>query len=153
MAGRGRDAPIGGQAVLEGVMMRGVRTWSVAVREPTSEQLEHPQREIPTGSIGVQSFPLRSALRRHRLLRLPILRGVVALGGSLAIGLRALNISANAQLVAPPREGETEGEGDALSGAARTTNRSPAWPGRARSRCRSRSRSACSSWRRWGWSA
>ena len=110
MAARGRDAPIGGQAVLEGVMMRGIRTWSVAVRAPTAEQLERAAREIPAGEIAVQTFPFSSALRRHRVLRLPLLRGVVALGGSLAIGLRALNISANAQI-----GGVEEGEG--LSGA------------------------------------
>ena len=72
MAARGRDAPIGGQAVLEGVMMRGIRTWSVAVRAPTSEQLERAEREIPAGEIAVHTFPFSSALRRHRLLRLPI---------------------------------------------------------------------------------
>ena len=110
MAARGRDAPIGGQAVLEGVMMRGIRTWSVAVRAPTAAQLERADREIPAGEIAVRTFPFTSALRRHRVLRLPLLRGVVALGGSLAIGLRALNISANAQI------GGVE-EGEALSGA------------------------------------
>lgn len=110
MAARGRDAPIGGQAVLEGVMMRGIRTWSVAVRAPTAAQLERADREIPAGEIAVQTFPFTSVLRRHRALRLPLLRGVVALGGSLAIGLRALNISANAQI------GGVE-EGEALSGA------------------------------------
>jgi uncharacterized protein YqhQ len=110
VAARGRDAPIGGQAVLEGVMMRGIRTWSVAVRAPTAAQLERAAREIPAGEIAVQTFPFTSALRRHRVLRLPLLRGVVALGGSLAIGLRALNISANAQI------GGGE-EGEALSGA------------------------------------
>ena len=110
MAARGRDAPIGGQAVLEGVMMRGIRTWSVAVRAPTAAQLERAAREIPAGEIAVQTFPFTSVLRRHRVLRLPLLRGVVALGGSLAIGLRALNISANAQI------GGVE-EGEALSGA------------------------------------
>src|ERR1700691_6370014 len=115
MAARGRDAPIGGQAVLEGVMMRGIRTWSVAVCALTREQLECAQREIPTGEIAVQTFPFSSALRRHRVLRLPLIRGVVALGGSLAIGLRALNISANAQ-IAEPDAGEGEG-GDVLSGA------------------------------------
>jgi uncharacterized protein YqhQ len=119
VAARGRDAPIGGQAVLEGVMMRGIRTWSVAVRSPTPDQLERGEREIPVGSIAVQTFPFSSALRRHRFLRLPLLRGVVALGGSLAIGLRALNISANAQLAPPPSaEGEDGEGGDALSGAA-----------------------------------
>ena len=50
------------------------------------------------GEIEVVTFPLTSALARHRWLRLPILRGIVALGGSLAIGFRALGISANAQL-------------------------------------------------------
>jgi len=46
VAARGRDAPIGGQAVLEGVMMRGIRTWSVAVRAPTAGQLARGQAPI-----------------------------------------------------------------------------------------------------------
>jgi uncharacterized protein YqhQ len=95
-----RDAPVGGQAVLEGVMMRGVSTWAVAVRKPLPEQLERglePQ-EAALGDIEVTSYPLTSALRRHRLLRLPVVRGVVALVESLKIGYRALNISANAQV-------------------------------------------------------
>ncbi|HEY3970105.1 MAG TPA: DUF1385 domain-containing protein, partial [Solirubrobacteraceae bacterium] len=155
-----RDAPLGGQAVLEGVMMRGVRHWAVAVRKPlrtddeaqengssrqdSKSSLEgsemragiarsHDERpggednhtnahdvshslEVALqregelsreeeqgqleqlGEIEVVTFPLTSALVRHRWLRLPILRGIVALGGSLAIGFRALGISANAQL-------------------------------------------------------
>jgi uncharacterized protein YqhQ len=84
-----RDAPLGGQAVLEGVMMRGIRNWAVAVRKP-GEGAE----------IEVTSYPLRSALRRHRWLRVPVLRGIVALGESLAIGFKALGVSANAQLAA-----------------------------------------------------
>jgi uncharacterized protein YqhQ len=79
------DAPVGGQAVLEGVMMRGVSTWAVAVR-------------TPDGEIEVTSEPLVSWAKRHRILRLPVIRGVVALGESLKIGFRALAISANAQL-------------------------------------------------------
>jgi uncharacterized protein YqhQ len=117
MAARGRDAPVGGQAVLEGVMMRGVRTWSVAVRAPTDAQLEQRERAVPTGEIAVHTFPLRSALRRHRLLRLPLIRGIVALGGSLVIGLRALNISANAQLGGGAAAAEGEAEKEALGGA------------------------------------
>jgi uncharacterized protein YqhQ len=140
VAARGRDAPIGGQAVLEGVMMRGVRTWSVAVRKPTPEQLEQEEREGPAaeGEIEVQTFPLTSALRRHRALRLPIVRGVVALGGSMAIGLRALGISANAQMPAAEdrRRRERGGFGSRRSRAA---------CGPERSSWRSRSRSACSS--------
>jgi uncharacterized protein YqhQ len=97
-----RDAPIGGQAVLEGVMMRGVSTWAVAVRKPADEQIADGRRLEPSeaaeGDIEVTSFPLVSVLRRHRLLRLPVIRGVVALVESLRIGYRALAISANAQL-------------------------------------------------------
>src|SRR5437870_4139555 len=75
-------SPIGGQAVLEGVMMRGATNWSVAVRKPN-------------GAIARVRRPIEAAMARHRLLRLPIVRGVVALGESLAIGFRALAISAN----------------------------------------------------------
>jgi uncharacterized protein YqhQ len=105
-----RDAPVGGQAVLEGVMMRGVSSWAVAVRKPAAEQLR-PEgldpEEAPLGEIEVASFPLTSVLKRHRLLRLPIVRGVVALGESLGIGFKALGISANAQL--PDEDEEISG--------------------------------------------
>ncbi len=76
------NAPIGGQAVLEGVMMRSPTAWSVAVRKPD-------------GEIAEVNRPIASKLLAHRWLRLPVLRGVVALGESLAIGFRALAISAN----------------------------------------------------------
>jgi uncharacterized protein YqhQ len=106
-----RDAPVGGQAVLEGVMMRGVANWAVAVRKPTVEQLsEGPisPEEAALGEIEVSTFPLESAMRRHRVLRLPIIRGVVALGGSMAIGFKALEVSANAQM--PVEEDEEKQE-------------------------------------------
>src|SRR3954470_17182609 len=97
-----RDAPIGGQAVLEGVMMRGVSTWAVAVRKPSPEQIADGHQLDPTeaalGEIEVVSEPLVSWIKRHRLLRLPLVRGVVALGESLKIGFKALGISANAQV-------------------------------------------------------
>ena len=80
-----RDAPVGGQAVMEGVMMRGVSTWAVGVRKPD-------------GEIDVQSFPLVSWTKRRRAFRLPVIRGVVALVQSLNIGFKALGMSANAQL-------------------------------------------------------
>jgi uncharacterized protein YqhQ len=107
-----RDAPVGGQAVLEGVMMRGIRTWAVAVRKPSEEQLATHREgldpeEAALGEIDVVVEPLDSWLRRHRALRLPIIRGVVALGESLKIGFKALGISANAQL--PDEEQEISG--------------------------------------------
>ena len=95
-----RDAPLGGQAVLEGVMMRGVNTWAVAVRKPPEEQ-----REL--GDIAIQTFPIESWNRRKRVYGWPVIRGVVALVESLAIGIRALGISANAQL--PGEEQEISG--------------------------------------------
>src|SRR5581483_3016294 len=84
-----RDAPVGGQAVLEGVMMRGISNWAVAVRKPA---------ETGLGEIAVETYPLVSWARKRRVYRLPVIRGVVALVESLGIGLRALGISANAQL-------------------------------------------------------
>ncbi len=80
-----RDAPVGGQAVLEGVMMRGVSVWSVAVRNPDGQIEISAERLVPWAG-------------RHRLWRLPVIRGVVALAESMKIGFRALAISANAQL-------------------------------------------------------
>ena len=102
----GRDAPIGGQAVLEGVMMRGISTWAVAVRKPE-------------GEIQLTSEPLVSWAKRNRVWRIPVIRGVVALAESLKIGFRALAISANAQLAededAEPIGGFTWGLTIALS--------------------------------------
>ena len=74
-------------------MMRGPSAWSVAVRKPD-------------GEIAEVNRPITSFLLRHRWARLPVVRGVFALGESLAIGFRALAISAN---YAAQEEGE-EGE-------------------------------------------
>jgi len=71
-------------------MMRGPSNWAVAIRKPD-------------GAIAQVCRPIASPMARHRLFRLPIVRGVVALGESLAIGFRALAISAN---YAAQEEGE-----------------------------------------------
>ena len=135
-----KDAPIGGQAVLEGVMMRGVSTWAVAVRKPldgdvaTAESNGDPHLTAVAPAAGLEEVVVasgngavrddqaetlgeietyterfESVMKRRRIYRWPIIRGVVALGESLKIGFRALGISANAQL------GEEEEE---LSGKA-----------------------------------
>jgi uncharacterized protein YqhQ len=88
------SAPIGGQAVLEGVMMRGPSNWAVAVRRPD-------------GGITEVCATISSPMARSRWFRLPVVRGVVALGESLAIGFRALAISAN---VAAQTEDSETGE-------------------------------------------
>jgi uncharacterized protein YqhQ len=89
--------PIGGQAVLEGVMMRGPSAWSVAVRKAD-------------GDIAEVNRPIASVLLRHRWLRIPIVRGVIALGESLAIGFRALAISANYAAQQEDDDGEVQTE-------------------------------------------
>ncbi len=88
---------IGGQAVLEGVMMRGPRNWAVAVR-------------TPEGAIAHVARTVDPLMARNRLARLPIVRGVIALGESMAIGFRALSVSA--------QYAATESQaGDAATGA------------------------------------
>src|SRR5262245_24777928 len=81
---------VGGQAVLEGVMMRSPSSWAVAVRKPD-------------GAIAQVCQPITSPMAKRRIFRLPIIRGVIALGESLAIGFRALAISAQ---YATQEEGE-----------------------------------------------
>ena len=81
------DAPArphlyGGQAVVEGVMMRGADHWAVAVRKPS-------------GDIHVESHDIDSVAKRHPSFAKPFLRGIIVLGQSLAIGTRALLIATN----------------------------------------------------------
>lgn len=85
-------------------MIRGARTWATAVRHPHPEQFVDgvlPAGVPAEGEIVVRTRRYRSALSRSPLLRLPILRGVVALGASLRLGFRALRISAAAQYEDP----------------------------------------------------
>jgi uncharacterized protein YqhQ len=72
----------GGQAVIEGVMMRGGDRMAIAVRRPD-------------GDIAIKEETISSVLQRYPLLRLPILRGMVALVETLSIGIGALMYSAN----------------------------------------------------------
>ncbi len=75
----------GGQAVLEGVMMRGKDTWAIAVRRPNSD-------------IYVEENKVKGLAAKYPLFRKPLFRGVAALGEAMSIGVRALTISANQAL-------------------------------------------------------
>src|SRR5216684_2319035 len=88
---------VGGQAVLEGVMMRGPSSWAVAVRKPD-------------GGIAQVCRPISSLMERRRIYRLPVVRGVIALGESLAIGFRALAISAQYASQEEGADGEVKTE-------------------------------------------
>lgn len=76
------NAAVGGQAVMEGVMMRGPNHWAVAMRRYNGEIVELHRTHTAYG-------------RRHGWARLPIVRGVIALGESLVIGFKALSVSAH----------------------------------------------------------
>jgi len=82
---------MGGQAVLEGVMMRGASTWAVAVRGPEGD-IKIDVRDVPGWAERYRNFP--------------IVRGVMGLGESLGLGYRALTWSANQQV--PPEEQVSE---------------------------------------------
>ncbi len=99
---------VGGQALLEGVMMRTPGGYGVAVR-------------LPDGSLALDRAPVPSLLRRFPLLRLPLLRGSAVLGQSLALGVRALNFSAAALMAAEtPADGPAAAPTKPASGAAAT---------------------------------
>lgn len=78
-----REITYGGQAVIEGVMMRGARSCAVAMRAPTAEIVLHTE---PLG-----------AIYKSRLKQIPFLRGLIMLWDGLGLGMRALTLSANVQ--------------------------------------------------------
>lgn len=80
-----KKVQIGGQAVLEGVMMRGKTRWVVAVRKPDNE-------------IVVRDHPIKPLAQRFPLLNLFIVRGILALCESLSLGIKAIMISAEEAL-------------------------------------------------------
>lgn len=102
----GGEPVLGGQAVIEGVMMKGKDTFAVAVR-------------TPSGEIRVRDFPIVEGTVRKRLGRTPVLRGVVTMGAMLVIGYRALRFSADEAIVESEREDRESSPGarSAESGA------------------------------------
>jgi len=87
---------VGGQAVLEGVMMRSPHAWGIAVRKPS-------------GSIVTYSEPLTRSSDKHKWMAWPVVRGLITLGHAMALGFRALKFSANAALEEIP-SGEPQGK-------------------------------------------
>lgn len=77
------DLAVGGQAVIEGVMMRDAAKTATAVR-------------LPNGEIAVEVHPVTSIRDRYPVLNLPLIRGSVIMVESLVIGMRALSFSAQA---------------------------------------------------------
>ena len=80
---------VGGQAVLEGVMMRSPHAWGIAVRKQNGEIVRH-------------SEPLDRPSDKHKWMAWPVVRGVVTLGHAMSLGFKALRYSANAALEETP---------------------------------------------------
>jgi uncharacterized protein YqhQ len=100
---RPQEHTFGGQAVIEGVMMRGRHSWAVAVRRPNGEIARASYALPPTGS-------------RSRWLRLPIVRGVVSLYESMSLGIKALGYSANIGMEAAEPDAVASGEAAVQAG-------------------------------------
>jgi uncharacterized protein YqhQ len=81
----GEETLVGGQAVLEGVMMRSPHAWAIAVRRPS-------------GEVATHSEPLERPSDKHKWMGWPIIRGVMTLGYAMTLGFRALRFSADVAL-------------------------------------------------------
>jgi uncharacterized protein YqhQ len=106
----GEETLVGGQAVLEGVMMRSPHAWAIACRKPS-------------GEVVTMSESLERPSEKHKWMAWPVVRGVMTLGYAMSLGYRALRFSANvaieevmngdehaetAPLAVPPRRSEEE---------------------------------------------
>jgi len=91
----GEETLVGGQAVMEGVMMRAPHSYCVAVRKPS-------------GEIVTEEKPLARMSEQHRIFKYPILRGIGTLYQAMALGLKALKFSANTLLDTDSQKAETK---------------------------------------------
>ena len=87
----GEETLVGGQAVLEGVMMRSPHAWGISVRKPD-------------GTISTHSEPLERLSEKHKWMGWPVIRGVMTLGQAMVLGFRALRYSADVALDAMPSD-------------------------------------------------
>src|ERR1700760_4268063 len=89
----GEETLVGGQAVLEGVMMRSPHAFSIAVRNPKNEVVHHTE-------------PIERLSEKHKWMGWPFLRGVMTLGQAMSLGFKALKFSANVALAEEGKEHE-----------------------------------------------
>jgi uncharacterized protein YqhQ len=108
----GEETLVGGQAVLEGVMMRSPHAWGIACRKPS-------------GEVSVHSEPLERLSEKHKWMGWPVIRGVITLGHAMTLGFRALKFSANValdELQPAPEPGQPEKKKFEISGWIATVN-------------------------------
>ncbi|MGC8759968.1 MAG: DUF1385 domain-containing protein [Bryobacteraceae bacterium] len=104
----GEETLVGGQAVMEGVMMRAPHSYATAVRRPD-------------GQVVIDERPLPKLSEKYPAFRLPILRGIGTLGQAMALGIKALRFSAD---VAMQAEAEASGQ---PAGGRRKGGELPGW--------------------------
>ena len=103
----GEETLVGGQAVLEGVMMRSPHAWAIAVRKPS-------------GEVATHSETLERPSEKHKWMGWPVIRGVMTLGYAMTLGFRALRFSANVALDQIPAD--EQGKKIEISGWVATVN-------------------------------
>src|SRR5262245_60923597 len=89
----GEETLVGGQAVMEGVMMRAPHSYCVAVRKPS-------------GEVVTEEMPLERMSEKHKIFRYPVFRGMGTLYQAMTLGGRALKFSAAAALDDPKNAGK-----------------------------------------------
>ncbi len=105
----GEETLVGGQAVMEGVMMRAPHSYATAVRRPD-------------GEVVIDEHPLPKLSEKYPLFRLPVLRGIGTLGQAMALGVKALRFSADVAMQA-----EAEKSGRSRDGGATPGGEVPGW--------------------------
>src|SRR5271166_809756 len=108
----GEETLVGGQAVLEGVMMRSPHAWAIACRKPS-------------GVVSTHSEPLERLSEKHKWMGWPVVRGVMTLGHAMTLGFRALKFSANValdELQPAPEAGQTKKKKVEISGRISAVN-------------------------------
>jgi uncharacterized protein YqhQ len=91
----GEETLVGGQAVMEGVMMRAPHSYCVAVRKPS-------------GEIVTEEMPVPRMSEKYRIFKWPVLRGLGVLGQAMSLGMKALRFSAGAALDEGAQENGTQ---------------------------------------------
>jgi uncharacterized protein YqhQ len=116
----GEETLVGGQAVLEGVMMRSPHAWAIACRKPS-------------GEVVTLSQPLERPSEKHKWMAWPIVRGVMTLGYAMSLGYRALRFSANVA-IEDVMQNETHGEAAASAVSPKRAEPVTAEPFRSQAR-------------------
>jgi uncharacterized protein YqhQ len=111
----GEETLVGGQAVLEGVMMRSPHAWAIACRKPS-------------GEVVTMSEPLERPSEKHKWMSWPVIRGVMTLGYAMSLGYRALRFSANVAIEDVMSSEAAQKEGVETAASAVPLKRSEAEP-------------------------